>query len=525
MRTIGTVLLVLGVFATATWVHSALGQDTAKKRKGKITVSKETTYVTGPLDEDGYVDYVAALHERLSQDVTPGNNANVLLWKAMGPHPEGAKMPARFFRWLGVPAPPEEGPYFSDLFKYVKENTKIDVDKAAEVLSGQLEDARRRPWKAKDYPLLADWLKANEQPLGVAVAATRRPHYYSPLVPRGRSGLIGALLPGVQQCRGLAGALTARAMLRAGQGDFDGAWEDLLACHRLGRLVARGGTLIEFLVGVAINQIAADSELAFLAGTKPDARRAEAYLSDLQNLPPFPALADRVGLTERFVFLESVSAIARHGPGALQGFTDEQARDRDPRVAQRLAAVDWDPALRTGNRWFDRVVAALREPKRVDREKQLDQIEANLKALKTKLGDVAVADLLRDEKQTARTVGKALGDILITMLMPAFRKVQTAADRGRQVHDNLTIAFALEAYRRDKGGYPKTLDALAPRYLKQIPGDLFSGKALIYRPADGGYLFYSVGINGRDDGGRGYEDDPPGDDLSVRMPRPELRRP
>ena len=24
---------------------------------------------------------------------------------------------------------------------------------------------------------------------------------------------------------------------------------------------------------------------------------------------------------------------------------------------------------------------------------------------------------------------------------------------------------------------------------------------------------------------RGYEDDPPGDDLSVRMPRPELRRP
>jgi hypothetical protein len=521
MRTIGAFLLVLGVFATAA------GQDLggqAKKGKGKITVGRETTYVTGPLDEDGYVDYVAALHERLGKGITPQNNANVLLWKAMGPHPEGAKMPARFFRWLGVAAPPENGPYFSDLFKYVKENTKIDVDKAAGALSGQLEDARRRPWKEKDYPLLVDWLKANELPLGVAVEATRQPHYYSPLVSRGRSGLLGALLPGVQQCRGLAGALTARAMLRAGRGDHEGAWDDLLACHRLGQLVARGGTLIEFLVGVAIDHIAADSELAFLSGTKPDARRAEAYLRDLQKLPPLPALADRVGLTERFVFLESVSLIARGSPGVLQGLIDEQAGERDPRVAQRLAAVDWDPALRAGNLWFDRVVTALREPKRAAREKQLDRIEADLKALKTKLGDVGVSDLLRDEKQAARTVGKAIGDVLITLLMPAFRKVQTAADRGRQVHDNLLVAFALEAYRGEKGAYPKTLDVLAPKYLKQIPGDLFTGKALIYRPAADGYLVYSVGINGKDDGGRSYDDNPPGDDLGVRMPPPELRR-
>jgi hypothetical protein len=28
-----------------------------------------------------------------------------------------------------------------------------------------------------------------------------------------------------------------------------------------------------------------------------------------------------------------------------------------------------------------------------------------------------------------------------------------------------------------------------------------------------------VGVNGKDEGGRGYEDDPPGDDLSVRMGR------
>src|SRR5262249_23075355 len=44
-------------------------------RQSTFTVSAETTYVTGPLDELGYVDYAAALNERLSRGVTPENNA------------------------------------------------------------------------------------------------------------------------------------------------------------------------------------------------------------------------------------------------------------------------------------------------------------------------------------------------------------------------------------------------------------------------------------------------------------------
>src|SRR6516225_9670041 len=63
-------------------------ESAAKKHRGKFTISKETTYVTGPLDKDGYIDYAAALNERLGQGVTPENNANVLLWRAMGLQPD-----------------------------------------------------------------------------------------------------------------------------------------------------------------------------------------------------------------------------------------------------------------------------------------------------------------------------------------------------------------------------------------------------------------------------------------------------
>ncbi len=58
---IPTAALLLGVFLVS-WPRAAEPQ--AAKEKPKIAVSKETTYVTGPLHEDGTVDFVAALERR-----------------------------------------------------------------------------------------------------------------------------------------------------------------------------------------------------------------------------------------------------------------------------------------------------------------------------------------------------------------------------------------------------------------------------------------------------------------------------
>jgi hypothetical protein len=121
-------------------------------------------------------------------------------------------------------------------------------------------------------------------------------------------------------------------------------------------------------------------------------------------------------------------------------------------------------------------------------------------------------------------VGKKMGQIMIGLMMPAMRKVQNAAERAEQVQRNLHLAFALSAYHRDRGLYPSKLDDLAPKYLSVIPDDLFSGKSLIYRPTKTGYLLYSVGVNGRDENGRGFDDEPPGDDLSVAVPLPKLKQ-
>ncbi len=135
-----------------------------------------------------------------------------------------------------------------------------------------------------------------------------------------------------------------------------------------------------------------------------------------------------------------------------------------------------------------------------------------------------MASMVQADKTLAKGVGKAFGEIIVPRIIPASPKnLFEIADRDEQQHRSLFIAFALAAYRHDNSRYPAKLDDLAPKYLTSVPSDLFSGKALIYRPSEIGYLFYSVGVNGKDEGGRGADGNPPGDDLSVRMPLPELK--
>jgi hypothetical protein len=520
--------LALVVSATSPCIARAAPADEAQPGS-KFTISKETTHVTGPIDKDGYIDYETALNKLLSKGVKPADNANVLLWKAMGPHPERATMPAAFFKWMGVPAPPEKGEYYRDLDQYVKDLLQVYPEELIQDIREQSERAAQRSWTDKQYPYVASWLKANKKPLAVVIEATRRPRYFSPLVSRRNkddpSCLIAALLPGVQKCRELAYALASRAMLRVGQGRNEEAWQDLLALHRLGRLVAQGGTLIEGLVGVAIDNITSQADLAFLARAKLSAKQIKDCLRDLQKLPPMPAVADRVDLGERLMGLDSFMMVIRQGGlGQLRGLIGAPGNGPDILEKELRKEVDWDPALLVMNRWYDRMVAAMRLKERAAREKQLEELEKELKNLKAKLADPeSLARMLRADGGKAKARGKLLGDALMSMLLPAVRKVQFASDRTEQNQTNLQIAFALGAYRRDKGHYPKELAALVTGYLTQVPPDLFSGKSLIYRRSDDGYLLYSVGMNGKDDGGRSYDDTPPGDDLPVRMPLPKLK--
>src|SRR5262245_1416266 len=150
MTAIGTPLVLLAMVA---------GQV---RPAPKLPVGKETTHVTGPIDKDGYVDFEAALNDRMARAVAPEKNANVLPWKALGPTPEGGiHMPPEFFKRLGIDEPPAAGDYFVGMDSYSRDHLKLDPDQR-NACNDQQTQAARRVWAAKDYPHVAAWLKANE---------------------------------------------------------------------------------------------------------------------------------------------------------------------------------------------------------------------------------------------------------------------------------------------------------------------------------------------------------------------------
>lgn len=439
-------------------------------------------------------------------------------------------MPDEYFKWLGIKPPPEKGDYFIPLARFAREHLKVDPGPRPNVIDDELTRCLQRPWKAADYPNIAAWIKTNEKPLALVVAASKRSHYYSPLVPKRTKErsmpLLCALLPTVQKCREFAAMLTARAMSRLQEGRINDAWQDLLACHRLGRLVARGATLIELLVGIAIDAATNSADLAFLEHAELQSKQIKNCLHDLRELPPMPLVADKMDFGERFSLLEIVLMIDRYGPEVLEDLSrDAPANAPKPWAKLFQAHVDYEPALRNANRWYNRIVKTLRVEDRITREKQLRQIDADLRELKKKTQESMPGALeLLFAKDSDKVRGETIGNIVISLMLPAFNRVQSAADRCEQTQNNLYLAFALAAYHRDHNRYPKELDTLKPKYLDNIPTDIFAGKPLIYRPTANGYLLYSVGVNGRDEQGRGYEADPPGDDLTIRMPLPKLKR-
>src|SRR5262249_5839513 len=340
------------------------------------------------------------------------------------------------------------------------------------------------------------------------------------------AGLVEVRQQGVQECRELAIALTTRAMLRVGEGRLDDAWQDLLACHRLGRLVGRGGTVIEAPVGVALDTGARAAVGAFLDAGKLTAKQLRNCLRDLERLSPLPEIADKVDLGERFTLLECLTRIERRSFEALDTLPGAEDEERDPQAERFLLDnIDWDAVLRNLNRWADRVAAALRVKDRHERKKTLARLGRELEELdKTIATEVRAARKEPRAKKSAKAFGKSIGDTFICLTFSSLLHLQKSVERTEQRHANLRVAFALAAYRSEHGRYPAKLNELAPKYLAKVPGDLFSGKALVYRPSEKGYLLYSVGVNGKDDEGRGDDDDPPGDDLAVRMPLPKPSR-
>ena len=127
----------------------------------------------------------------------------------------------------------------------------------------------------------------------------------------------------------------------------------------------------------------------------------------------------------------------------------------------------------------------------------------------------------REQRQAAPVDADAVRRSISWRYLPLcvyIRLNASIADSAKLSRTAFVVAAALELHERRHGDYPETLEDLVPAILAELPDDPFRRGPLGYRivtadPHGRGYLLWSAGDNGLDDGGDG-------DDRVVNRARP-----
>lgn len=472
----------------------------------RFSISKETTFITEPRDDDGQVDYFAATNRLTNQGVTPENNAAVLLFRALGPADIPREDRQKFYAALGIEVLPDEGSYFRLM--------PLDLSKSRQT---EFDRAQTEPWTKASLPWLWEWIDGNEKPLQLVIEATHRPKLHIPVIrtPEARV-VLEAILYGHQEARHMARALVCRAMFKLGAGQVDEAKSDLLACHRLARLMSMSPSLMGGLVGTSIELIADGGDIGLLNHGRLDSAAALAYQKTLRELAPFRKVSERFANCERLSFLDAIIEMTRN-PEAVG--TRVAATLADPTVPEREATV-WNAAFRAANVEFDNSLRAVQRPTYVERDRGFKEIMAAVQKEFPKDRDpryvpALAAKLVEGKSDEER--GRILGRLIALTMIPNVSAASAATDRTQMRTELTQLGFGLVAFHADHGTYPEQLSELIPKYSPKVSEDLFTQKPLRYIRRPDGFVLYSVGENGRNDGGRSYDSNPPADDLVIKV--------
>ncbi len=453
----------------------------------------------------------------LSKGVTPENNAVVLIWQAFGPGDLAPEQTAEYFKLLGIPAPPISGRYFTPIYGAKPMPIPRTGDQDPNDPETQLMQAQERPWSKIEFPAVAKWLQANRVPLQLAIEASHRPRYFSPLMGRLSGDKIPFALPLFLDVREFAYLLETDATLKVGEGKLADAWQEALACHRLGRLVSQGPTLTDMQVGRAIDGIAIHIDGAIAGSDRLSAEQARQFAREFAELPPLKSVAENLDLGERVWVLENVLGlgtatvsgvgIANYGIATAYG---------PPRWTPNWR-LDWDATLRRTNAWYDRLVETARIMSPEKRRSSLAALENDLTNEAKEVEGTQIHPLGYCDRTGAKLTEKAISISMIASSLPAI----AAEDHNLDLQDMCRVAFALGAYRAEQGRFPTSLNALVPRYIEQVPKNRFSGSELHFKLETNSYVLYGADMAGNDTPLTDPKDDPLNDGkgrFGLRVP-------
>lgn len=353
-----------------------------------------------------------------------------------------------------------------------------------------------KPGKPADDVLLA--LSKFDSTLAEFSEASSRPkNYYPTHFEEGFS----TLLPNLAAFKSTARIFQLRAAARLETGNSSGALEDIRMIFRFGESIQDEPLLITQLVRIAIENIGFKTLWIGLVDHRWSDNQLVELQRVIQNRQFGPALVQSLE-GERAIAIETLDR-ALIGPGQL--------------------LVDLSPLVSLGNgdgadSFFSSVSSPtlfkpsmLLVPAGWFRRSQLSLLNGYQRLLVKARQELSptnsgyrFAVKAGDTSTNVTSIQRSFGpfDILMNMLLPALDRATLKAAAAETIARLATTACALERFHLAHGEFPTTLAELAPQYIAVVPVDYMTGEPLHYQRTDDGlFRLWSVGNDGKDDGG------------------------
>lgn len=480
------------------------------------TISKETTYFTGPLKADGSIDFFAAINDHYSAGVTNENNAARFILPLLDPAEFAVVNSSRReqrLRALGLE--PSEHPVekaFQDVGPYFK----VPAEQIQE-LDKQFSEAMIRPWTKQEFPRIAEWLADNDDALNRIAAGAKKERFFVPFIAEEESDAIfQVLLEHVQAHRYVVRALQVRANLQLGEQNWDEAWADILSIRDLGRLISQGPSLVEGLVSISITAAACDSAKRFIETAKRDSVDWPA-LQQSWNITPIARLGESLSTSERATIVQMICRFTDDSDQAADDFQTVRANSRSfglifennlmsnkafagmLREMARSGEIQMDDTLRYVNGMYDRAIAISDMTNARERLDVLNQLSDEAREMARERE--RKPSLLDGFTTKADAPSIQFAKAMLSTYMPAVDNIYLAQWRTQGSMHVIELTLAARDLQARTGHWPESLRQLEPLVDRAAMEQPANGEPIGLRVEEGELVIYHWGMDQQDDSG------------------------
>jgi len=367
-----------------------------------------------------------------------------------------------------------------DLLRQAGAVCKVGSDQ----MHNALDEWKHMPWSLDGATNTLAILDQVQESLALARRAAEAPDPQVPTITNNNQEM-----PYVAKTLSIVRCFKISAKAKAVQGDYPKAFAELRSAIGFSSILTRGGLLIEHVVSIACHGMSCKTM-----------RQITLNYPVEENL-----------LREAIMFLEKTengsepwAECMRHEGIAARSYADEYFRN----PSSLIAFIGYTTLSRCIEH---RIITFLLGSTPTIMKKDMDACRTHLVSMAEKPFDQTSYDRFYTRLRMPSydslprfllTSRDPIGRIIVNLMLPA-------ADLAHSRHIAMIadlratrIVMAIVLFKRDEGRLPQKLAELTPKYLDKVPDDPFDGKQMKYRlDTDGSWVVYSVGADGKDDGG------------------------